>query len=53
MTYRVRGRLFTSKNLIRAAFTAVSLASIGVAHSATTSYHAPVQNYYQNNWVAD
>lgn len=43
-------RVFTVKTLIRAAFTALSVASIGVAHSAT--YHAPAYNSYQNNWMS-
>ena len=45
------GRVFTAKTLIRVAFTALSLSSIGVAHSQT-SYQAPAHNYYQNNWIA-
>jgi hypothetical protein len=47
------GRLFRVKTLIRAAFTALSLSSIGVAHSQPSPYHAPAQNYWQNNWVSD
>jgi hypothetical protein len=46
-----RARLFTTKTLIRAAFTALSLSSIGVAHSQP-AYHAPAHNYYQNNWMS-
>jgi hypothetical protein len=45
------GRFFTVKTLIRVAFTALSLNSIGVAHSAVP-YQAPAHNYYQNNWMA-
>jgi hypothetical protein len=45
-------RLVTVKTLIRVAFTAISVASIGVAHSAP-AYHHPPQNDYQNNWSAD
>jgi len=44
------GSIFTAKTLIRVAFTALSLHSIGIAHSATP-YQAPTQNYYQNNWM--
>jgi hypothetical protein len=49
MTYAAARRFFTVKALIRAAFTALSIASIGAAHSAT--YHAPQQNSHQNNWM--
>jgi hypothetical protein len=38
MTHGTSGRIFTVKNLIRAAFTALSLSSIGVAHSQPASY---------------
>ncbi len=51
MTHIILGHLFTTKTLIRAAFTALSLSSIGVAHSQTT-YHTPAHNYYQNNWMS-
>ena len=51
MTHIILGRLLTTKMLIRAAFTALSLGSIGVAHSQTT-YHAPAHNYYQTNWMS-
>lgn len=44
------GSIVTAKMLIRVAFTALSLHSIGIAHSATP-YHAPAHNYYQNNWA--
>jgi hypothetical protein len=44
--------IFTTRNLIRVAFTALSLSSIGAAHSAPTGYHPPQQNYQQNNWMA-
>jgi hypothetical protein len=37
------GRFFTVKTLVRAAFTAMSLSAIGVAHSQPSSYHAPAQ----------
>jgi hypothetical protein len=43
-------RFVTVKTLIRAAFTAMSIASIGAAHSE--QYHAPAHNFYQNNWMA-
>jgi hypothetical protein len=45
------GRFFTVNTLIRVAFTALSLNSIGIAQSATP-YHTPSHNYYQNNWMA-
>jgi hypothetical protein len=45
------GHFFTVKILIRVAFTALSLNSIGIAHSAAP-YQAPAHNYYQNNWMA-
>ena len=44
------GSISTAKTLIRVAFTAVSLSSIGIAHSAKP-YHPPAHNYYQNNWM--
>jgi hypothetical protein len=53
MAHAIFGRVFTIKTLIRIAFTALSLNSIGVAHSQSWSYHAPAQNYYQNGWMAD
>jgi hypothetical protein len=43
-------RFFTVNTLIRVAFTALSLNSVGTAHSATP-YQAPAHNYYQNNWM--
>ncbi len=43
--------LLTMKNLIRVAFTALSLSTIPVAHSQTAPFHAPQQNYYQNSWT--
>jgi hypothetical protein len=45
------GSIFTTKMLIRVAFTVVSLNSIAIAHSATP-YQAPAHNYCQNNWMA-
>ena len=45
------GSIFTTKTLIRVALTAISLNSIGIAHSATP-YQAPAHNYYHNNWTA-
>ena len=45
------GPIFTTKMLIRVAFTVISLNSIAIAHSATP-YQAPAHNYYQNNWMA-
>ena len=45
------GSIFTTKTLIRVALTAISLNSIGIAHSATP-YQVPSHNYYQNNWTA-
>jgi hypothetical protein len=45
------GSIFTTKTLIRVALTAISLNSIGIAHSATP-YQTPAHNYYQNNWTA-
>ncbi len=42
--------IFTTKTLIRVALTAISLNSIGIAHSAMT-YQPPAHNYYQNNWM--
>jgi hypothetical protein len=45
------GFIFTTKMLIRVAFTVISLNSIAIAHSATP-YQAPAHNYYQNNWMA-
>ena len=53
MTYGPFARFFTVKTLIRAAFTALSLNSIGVAHSQPSPYHPPAQNYWQNNWASD
>jgi hypothetical protein len=53
MTQALFGRFFTVKTLIRVAYTVVSLNSIGVAHSEPWTYHAPAQNYYQNNWMSD
>jgi hypothetical protein len=50
MMHVLSDRIFTVKNLIRVAFTALSLSSIGVAHSQS-SYQAPAQNYWQNNWT--
>ncbi len=46
-------RVLTIKTLIRVAFTAVSLASIGVAHSETKQYHHAAQNDHQNQWFSD
>jgi hypothetical protein len=51
MAHGMLERLFTAKTLIRVAFTALSLSSIGVAHSET-QYHTPSYNYYQNNWMS-
>jgi hypothetical protein len=53
MTQALFARVFTVKSLIRVAFTVLSLNSIGIAHSQATRYHAPAQNYYQNNWMSD
>ena len=53
MTQALFARIFTVKSLIRVAFTVVSLNSIGVAHSQPSPYHAPAQNYYQNNWMSN
>ena len=47
------GRFFTVKTLIRAAFTAMSVSSIGVAHSQPSSYQAAGQSYYQNDWMGE
>jgi hypothetical protein len=44
-------RRATAKILIRAAFTALSFCAIGVAHSQPPRYHAPAQNFYQNNFM--
>lgn len=44
-------RSVTVKILIRAAFTALSLAAMSVAYAQTTQYRTPVHNYYQNNWM--
>ncbi len=43
--------LLTTKTLIRVAFAALSIASIGVAHSSPQPYQPPAQNYHQNNWI--
>ena len=51
LTHEMLKRLFTVKTLIRAAFTVLSLSSIGIAHSQS-AYHAPAHNYHQNNWMA-
>jgi hypothetical protein len=51
VTRFIIGHLFTTKTLIRAAFTALSLSSIGVAHSQT-NYRTPAHNYAQNNWMS-
>jgi hypothetical protein len=53
MTEALFGRVFTVRNLIRLAFTVVSLNAMGVAHSQTTKYQPPAQNYYQNSWSID
>jgi hypothetical protein len=50
MAHDIFGRVFTIKMLIRAAFTALSISLIGVAHSEP--YHTPTHNFYQNNWIA-
>ena len=52
MTHGMPKRLFTVKTLIRAAFTVLSLGSIGVAHSQSAPYHTPSHNFQQNNWMA-
>jgi len=49
MTSAATKRIFTVKTLIRAAFTAMSIASIGAAHSET--FHTPAHNFHQNNWM--
>ena len=49
MRYGTFARFFTVKTLIRAAYTALSLCSIGAAHSQPSASHAAVQGYYQNN----
>jgi hypothetical protein len=49
MMHAIFERVFTMKALIRAAFTVLSLASIGAAHSQATSYHTPVNIAYQTN----
>jgi hypothetical protein len=51
MRHGMFGRFFTVNTLIRVAFTALSLNSIGIAQSATP-YQTPPHNYYQNNWMA-
>jgi hypothetical protein len=54
MTRGIFGHFFTVQTLIRAAFVALSLSSMGIAHSQTSSsYRAPAQNYWQNNWMSD
>ena len=40
------------KNLIRAAFAALSIMSIGVARAQTLSHAAPAQSANQYNWMA-
>ena len=52
MKYGMFERFFSVNTLIRVAFIALSLNSIGIAHSAAP-YHTPAHNYYQNNWMAD
>ena len=51
MTRIIIGHLLTTKTLIRAAYAALSLSSIGAAHSQTT-WQPPAHNYHQNNWVS-
>ena len=49
MRHEMFWRFFTIKTLIRAAFTALSLSSIGVAHSQPSPFHAPAHSDYHNN----
>jgi hypothetical protein len=51
MAHAWLGRFLTVKTLIRAAYIALSLNAIGVAHSQPSSYRPPEQNYWQNNWI--
>lgn len=51
MTRSMVDRVFTVKTLVRAAFMALSISSIGVAHPAQP-FQPPSQNYQQNNWMA-
>jgi hypothetical protein len=44
-------RLLTTKNLIRIGFMALSLSSIGVAHSEEASLQGAVRNFYAGNSV--
>jgi hypothetical protein len=53
MTHEAFGPLLTVKTLVRVAFFALSVSSIGVAKSQPSSYHTPAHNYYQNNWMSD
>ena len=39
------------KTLIRAAFAVFTL-GVGAAHGQAAQYHAPANNYYQNNWMS-
>ncbi|MDB5402911.1 MAG: hypothetical protein QOF70_293 [Acetobacteraceae bacterium] len=50
MTYAMFGRLFTVKMLIRAGLAALSLSSIGIAHSQQPPH--PVPAVYQSDWMA-
>ncbi len=45
-------RVLTIKTLIRVAFTAISLSSIGAAHSETKQYHHAAKNDHQNQWFS-
>lgn len=40
------------KSMILAAFAVLSL-SIGAANAEAARYHAPSQNFHQNNWMSD
>jgi hypothetical protein len=50
MTHAIFRQVFSAKALIRAGVMALSLSSIGAAHSQT--YHTPAYNFHQNNWMA-
>ena len=51
MAHALFGRILTVKALIRVAFAALSLNSMGIAHSQS-SYQASAHNDDQNNWMA-
>jgi hypothetical protein len=53
MRLGIFARFLTVKILIRAAFTALSLSSIGAAHSQPSPYHALGQNYHQSDRLDD